>query len=42
MEKFMLSKVNSFNLMKSNHEYQSMRYFSATLYQNLVPKDKME
>ena len=31
-----------YKLMKSNHEYQIMKYFSATLCQNLVPQNKME
>ena len=26
--------------MKSNHEYQIMKYFSATLCQNLVPQNR--
>ena len=38
----MLPKVNSFKLMKSKHEYQILKYFSATLYQNVVPQNKME
>ena len=38
---FMLSIINFFKLMKSNHEYQMMKYFSAILCQNVVPK-KME
>ena len=37
---FMLSTINSFKLMKSNHEYQIMTYFSATLCQNVVPQNK--
>ena len=28
--------------MKSNHEYQIMKYFSATLCQNVVPQNKIE
>ena len=28
--------------MKSNHEYQIMKYFSATFCQNVVPQNKME
>ena len=27
--------------MKSNHEYQVMKYFSANLCQNVVPQNKM-
>ena len=27
--------------MKSNHEYQIMKYFSATMCQNVVPQNKM-
>ena len=38
----MLSKVNAVKLMKSNHEYQTMKYFSAMLCQNVVPQNKME
>ena len=48
MEKFdsqprsiMLPTINSFKLMKSNHEYQIMKYFSATMCQNVVPQNKM-
>ena len=48
MEKFdsqprsiMLSTINSFKLMKSNHGYQIMKYFSATMCQNVVPQNKM-
>ena len=37
----MLSGENSFKLMKSNHEYQFMKYFSATMRQNLVSQNKM-
>ena len=32
---FMLSTIISFKLMKSNHEYQIMKYFLATLCQNI-------
>ena len=39
---FMLSTKNTFKLMKSKHEYQTMKYFSATLSQNVVPQNKME
>ena len=39
---FILSRVKSFKLMKSNHEYQIMKYFSAMLCQNVVPQNKME
>ena len=35
---FMLSTINSFKLMKLNHEYQIMKYIWATLYQNVVPQ----
>ena len=28
--------------IKSNHEYQIMKYFSATLCHNVVPQNKME
>ena len=36
---FMLSTINFYKLMKSNHEYQIMKYFLAMLYQNVVPQD---
>ena len=39
---FMLSTINSFKLMKSNHEYQIMKYVLATLCQNVVPQNKIE
>ena len=39
---FMLSTINSFKLMKQNHKYQIMKYFSTTLCQNVVPQNKME
>ena len=39
---FILFTINSFKLMKSNHEYQIMKYFSATLCHNVVPQNKME
>ena len=39
---FMPPIINSFKLMKSNHEYQIMKYFSATLCHNVVPQNKME
>ena len=39
---FMLFTINSFKSMKSNHEYQIMKYFSATLCHNVVPQNKME
>ena len=39
---FMLSTVNCFKLMKSNPEYQIIKYFSATFCQNVVPQNKME
>ena len=38
----MLSPINYFNVMKSNYEYQMMKYFSATLCQNLDPQNKTE
>ena len=38
---FMLSTINSFKLMKSNHEYQIMAYILATLSQEVVPQKKM-
>ena len=38
----MLSTVNSFKLVKSDHEYQIMKYFSVMLCQNVVPQNKME
>ena len=37
---FMLSTINSFKLMKSNHEYQIMKNFSATLCHNVVLQNK--
>ena len=39
---FMLPTTNTFKLMKSNYEYQIMKYLLATLYQNVVPQNKME
>ena len=39
---FILLTISSFKLMKSNHEYQIMKYFLATLCQNVVPQNKME
>ena len=49
MEKFdsqprslMLSTINCSKSMKSNHEHQIMKYFSATLCHNEVPKNMME
>ena len=41
MEKFD-KLLNSFKLMKSNLEYQIMKYFSAMLCQNVVPQNKMK
>ena len=45
MEKFdsqprwsMLSTINSFKSIKSNHEYQILKYFSATLSQSSSSK----
>ena len=34
--------INSFKLIKSNHEYQIMKYISATLCQDVVPQNKMK
>ena len=40
--KIMLATVNSFKLMKSSHEYQIMKYFSAMLCQDVVGQNKMK
>ena len=39
---FLLSTINSLILMKSNHEYQIMKYFLSNLCQNVVPQNKIE
>ena len=39
---FMLSTINSFKLLKSSHEYHIMKYFAATLCQNVFPQNSME
>ena len=38
----MLSTINPFDLMKSNHEDQINEALSAMLCQNVVPQNKME
>ena len=35
---FILSAINPFELIKSNYEYQIMKYFLPTLCQNIVPQ----
>ena len=38
----MLPTTNSFILMKSNHEYQTMEHFFAAWCQNVIPENKIE
>ena len=39
---FMLSTKNSFKLMKSNQVNENIKYFLATLCQNVVPRNKIK